>query len=117
MSRTNKNFLDNVWSVFDKCQWCLIELTRIDATADHIVPRSKGGADSWYNLLVSCYECNHNRFNRRVISKQGVWIDERIPKPHGPRWHGPHRSKKKPTITGYWCECHNPTLQCTKPAT
>lgn len=111
MSRTNKNFLNHAWPVFRRCQWCLKPLEREEATADHIVPSSKGGSDSWYNLLVSCYDCNHNRMNRKVMSKQGAWLDDRIPKPHGPRWHGPHKSPKKPIVVGCWCECHVPVPQ------
>ena len=31
------------------------------ATADHVVPRSKGGDDSDSNLVVACYKCNYNK--------------------------------------------------------
>jgi 5-methylcytosine-specific restriction endonuclease McrA len=27
-------------------------------TRDHIIPRSKGGAHSWINIVAACQECN-----------------------------------------------------------
>jgi len=29
-----------------------------DATADHIIPRAKGGKDTYDNIAVCCWECN-----------------------------------------------------------
>lgn len=31
------------------------------ATADHVVPRSKGGDDSDSNLVVACFKCNYEK--------------------------------------------------------
>ncbi len=88
------------------CQWCLMPLQRHKATADHIIPSSRGGSDYWNNLLISCYDCNHNRQNKSVISKRGVWLDNNIPKPHGPQWDGPFKNINIPKIAYYWCKCH-----------
>ena len=38
-----------------KCQYC--GLTR-RLTIDHVVPRSRGGLDTWENLVVACSTCN-----------------------------------------------------------
>ena len=38
-----------------KCQYC--GSTR-RLTIDHVLPRSKGGDDSWNNLVVACSKCN-----------------------------------------------------------
>lgn len=38
-----------------KCQYC--GSTR-SLTIDHIIPRSKGGGDTWENLVVACCSCN-----------------------------------------------------------
>jgi 5-methylcytosine-specific restriction endonuclease McrA len=38
-----------------KCQYC--GSTR-DLTIDHIIPRSRGGEDTWENLVVACMPCN-----------------------------------------------------------
>jgi 5-methylcytosine-specific restriction endonuclease McrA len=31
---------------------------------DHVVPRSRGGSDSWLNTVASCAEDNHRKANR-----------------------------------------------------
>lgn len=31
------------------------------ATIEHVIPRSTGGANSFKNYLISCYECNNSR--------------------------------------------------------
>ena len=38
-----------------KCQYC--GSTR-SLTIDHIIPKSKGGQDTWENLVVACCSCN-----------------------------------------------------------
>ena len=37
------------------CQYC--GSTR-DLTIDHVIPRSKGGQDTWENLVAACKNCN-----------------------------------------------------------
>lgn len=34
------------------------------ATVDHIVPRSRGGTDSWRNTVAACDSCNQRKANR-----------------------------------------------------
>lgn len=34
------------------------------ATIDHILPRSRGGADSWENLVACCLRCNNLKGDR-----------------------------------------------------
>jgi 5-methylcytosine-specific restriction endonuclease McrA len=38
-----------------ECQYCL---TRRDLTIDHVIPRAKGGKDTWINLVTACKRCN-----------------------------------------------------------
>ena len=38
-----------------KCQYC--GCTK-DLTIDHIIPKSRGGQDTWENLVVACSYCN-----------------------------------------------------------
>ncbi len=35
-------------------------------TRDHIVPRSRGGNDTWDNCVAACRRCNHAKGNRLV---------------------------------------------------
>jgi 5-methylcytosine-specific restriction endonuclease McrA len=41
------------------CQYC--GRYGHDLTIDHIVPRSKGGAHTWDNLVSACKACNHRK--------------------------------------------------------
>ncbi|MBM3697058.1 MAG: HNH endonuclease [Actinobacteria bacterium] len=37
------------------CQYCG---SRAKLTVDHVVPRSRGGDSSWFNVVTSCATCN-----------------------------------------------------------
>lgn len=55
-------------------------------TIDHIIPRQKGGNDSWANLVAACIPCNRKKKNR-------------TPKESGMNLL---RRPKKPTILSYF---------------
>jgi len=42
------------------CQYCGV---RHNLTLDHIIPRSKGGKDTWENLTTACQKCNTRKGN------------------------------------------------------
>lgn len=42
-----------------KCQYCGKHCDRNDLTVDHVIPKSKGGSNSWTNLVTCCTKCNH----------------------------------------------------------
>jgi 5-methylcytosine-specific restriction endonuclease McrA len=44
------------------CLYCGVQ-TR-DLTLDHVVPRHRGGAHSWENLVSACKRCNHRKAGR-----------------------------------------------------
>jgi 5-methylcytosine-specific restriction endonuclease McrA len=46
------------------CQYCGRRMPKSDVTLDHVVPRSRGGIDSWENLVLACMECNVRKGNR-----------------------------------------------------
>jgi len=39
----------------NKCQYCG---STKSLTIDHVIPKSKGGGDTWENLVVACCSCN-----------------------------------------------------------
>lgn len=43
------------------CQYCG---KRGDLTIDHVIPRSRGGKDTWDNVVVACLRCNVNKGSR-----------------------------------------------------
>jgi len=53
---------------------------RQDLTIDHIVPQSRGGKNTWENLVTSCKNCNNNKGHMDVES----FTDKKIKpkKPH-----------------------------------
>jgi len=49
-------------AVFARDQWtCQYCGSRSNLTVDHVVPRSKGGASSWENIVASCAPCNRRK--------------------------------------------------------
>ncbi|MCH8556495.1 MAG: HNH endonuclease [Balneolia bacterium] len=44
-----------------KCQYCK---SGRDLTIDHVIPKSRGGADSWENLVTACNKCNNKKGNK-----------------------------------------------------
>ncbi len=46
------------------CQYCSKRFARTELTIDHVVPRSKGGRDTWENLALACVKCNVRKANR-----------------------------------------------------
>ena len=46
------------------CQYTGKKVDRNNATVDHIVPRSKGGEDTWTNLVLCSREVNSKKGNR-----------------------------------------------------
>tara|TARA_Y100000034_G_C6791031_1_gene354174 strand:+ start:363 stop:959 length:597 start_codon:yes stop_codon:yes gene_type:complete len=45
------------------CQYSGRKLSLKEATIDHIVPRSKGGQDSWFNCVASSFKINNKKSN------------------------------------------------------
>jgi len=48
------------------CQYCGKRFTASELTLDHIVPRSKGGRDSWDNLVACCQFCNRKKADKSL---------------------------------------------------
>jgi len=65
-----------------KCVYCGIAATSID----HVMPRSRGGAHSWDNVVAACRRCNHAKADR-TLAELG-WRLRTIPQaPRGASWH------------------------------
>ena len=44
-----------------RCQYCG---STSALTIDHIIPKSRGGDDTWENLVVACIKCNNKKSDR-----------------------------------------------------
>lgn len=47
-----------------RCSYCGRDLPPKQLNLDHIVPRSRGGATDWSNVVPSCIPCNKRKGNR-----------------------------------------------------
>ena len=64
-----------------KCAYC----GRNANTIDHVQPKSRGGADSWENLVACCLKCN-NKKSDKTLAELG-WQLKYIPRmPSGNHW-------------------------------
>ncbi|MCS4277493.1 HNH endonuclease [Mycetocola lacteus] len=54
-------------------------------TIDHVIPRSRGGAGSWENLVACCMRCNNLKADR--TPREMGWSLNAAPRPpRGPSW-------------------------------
>lgn len=44
------------------CQYCGVDDAKM--TIDHVFPKSRGGRDTWENLVAACVKCNNKKGNR-----------------------------------------------------
>ncbi|WP_018656133.1 HNH endonuclease [Actinomadura flavalba] len=51
-------------------------------TIDHVLPQSRGGADTWENTILACGKCN-NRKGNRTPAEAGLRLRT---EPRVPRW-------------------------------
>lgn len=48
------------------CCYCVRALPLTQLSRDHIVPTSKGGEDTWMNVVTACKSCNHSKGNKML---------------------------------------------------
>ena len=60
------------------CVWCGRAPWRNDLTAEHIVPRARGGRTSPENLTVACRICNKRRGTRPVVAFVRSLLDDGV---------------------------------------
>jgi 5-methylcytosine-specific restriction endonuclease McrA len=65
-----------------ECQYCGARPGLRGLNVDHVVPRSRGGGDTWDNLVISCHGCNLKK-GRLTPDEAGMRLARR---PLRPRW-------------------------------
>ena len=65
----------------NRCAYCGASAT----TIDHVMPRSRGGADSWENLVACCLKCNNIKSDR-TPAEMGWRLRVQPKAPHGTAW-------------------------------
>ena len=48
------------------CLYCGGHFRSSDLSRDHIEPVSRGGSDSWQNVVTACKRCNHHKGNNTL---------------------------------------------------
>lgn len=64
------------------CQYCGRRLSRGELNLDHVIPRSRGGASTWDNVVCSCHRCNRIKGGR---TPEGAGMSLRR-QPFKPQW-------------------------------
>lgn len=65
-----------------QCQYCGRRFPRSELNLDHVLPRSRGGASAWENVVCSCVGCNRTKGNR-TPSEAGMRL---VRSPYRPQW-------------------------------
>ena len=53
-----------LWRADSRCRYCRIELAWREWTVDHVVPFSRGGANTINNIVMACRSCNSRKATR-----------------------------------------------------
>ncbi len=62
-----------------RCQYCGKKGKKM--TIDHVIPKKRGGKDSWDNLVCACPECNTKKGNR-TPEEAGMKLIKKPKKPY-----------------------------------
>lgn len=56
--------LKTIYNVYKGvCQYCYEKIPYIRATKDHVMPKSLGGSNDDFNIVLACRECNNKKNN------------------------------------------------------
>ena len=79
-----------------RCAYC----GRAASTVDHVLPRSRGGRDTWENLVAACLPCN-GRKGDRTPAELGWSLPQPPRAPRGGAWVVRGSEHRSPAWAGY----------------
>ena len=53
-----------IWRDNNQCQYCANHFSDDKLTMDHVMPKSRGGNNTWENLVAACMKCNQKKGSR-----------------------------------------------------
>tara|TARA_R100001591_G_scaffold40346_2_gene51998 strand:+ start:168 stop:668 length:501 start_codon:yes stop_codon:yes gene_type:complete len=53
-----------IWRDGNQCQYCANFFPDDKLTMDHVIPKSRGGKNTWENLVAACKKCNQKKGSR-----------------------------------------------------
>lgn len=88
-----------IWRDENRCQYCAKNYPSDKLTIDHILPSSRGGGNTWLNLVAACKKCNQKKGDK-TPDEAGMRL---IRKPYCPKT-SILRTIKKSQINPVWKE-------------
>lgn len=71
----------------ERCMYCGLKFRPQELTLDHVIPRSRGGKNSWDNLVACCAKDNHKKGDRLPEEAGMQLIHKPLPQSiHTPRF-------------------------------
>ena len=64
----------------NRCQYCGKKFPTSELSLDHVVPRSRGGATNWTNIVCCCVDCNVRK-GGRTPTEAGIRLTSEPVKP------------------------------------
>jgi len=61
------------------CVYCEKRKNKLELTLDHVIPQSKGGENSWENLVTACKPCNSEKADLELSEFTNKDIDPKRP--------------------------------------
>lgn len=81
-----------------RCQYCGDTKPARELTYDHVLPRSRGGATTWENIVTACKPCNFRKADRTPAEAEMKLLK----RPVQPRWLPPLRSLMEHGVPEVW---------------
>tara|TARA_R110000782_G_scaffold61405_2_gene126491 strand:- start:218 stop:706 length:489 start_codon:yes stop_codon:yes gene_type:complete len=70
-----------IWRDNNRCQYCNKKFLSCEFTLDHIMPKSRGGENTWNNLVACCKKCNQLKSDR-TPQEAGMKLSKKPVKPN-----------------------------------
>ena len=71
-----------IWRDNNLCQYCGNYFKTSELTIDHVMPKSRGGKNTWENLVAACVPCNQKKGPKTLVEADMAPIRT----PHTPRY-------------------------------